>query len=136
MTAVQRIPTDPETCIQAIQAMGALYFIRDAAADCVKIGHSKWPRERLEALQVGNPTRLKLLGAVAAEPWVEEAVHSLCEAGHARGEWFYDRGILSAWLEEVTEGRPLYGWVWRLVKKGLFDRAPDHVQLVWRVDHG
>ena len=112
MAAVRRTPLDADSFERAFEIVGAIYFIRDAATDCVKIGHSTRPWDRLTALQVGNPSRLTMIGMVAAEFDVEAMVHGLCNEGHARGEWFYDREIFSPWLMEMTHGRPLYRWLW------------------------
>lgn len=114
MNCVRRTPLDFDSCMRAVDLIGAIYFIKDRSTDTVKIGFSRSPLDRMAQLQVGNATRLELVGAVAAEWTVEAAVHDLCRAGHLRGEWFMDRGVLSEWLDEMTEGRPRYGWIWDL----------------------
>lgn len=66
----------------------AVYFIRSASDDAVKIGTARNPAARLRALQIGSPRELTLLrlveGAEAEERWLHQHFH-----GHRlRGEWF------------------------------------------------
>jgi len=114
MICVRRTLLDRENCLRAVDLIGAIYFLKDGKADCVKIGHSMDPGLRKHQLQVGNVNDLVLIGAVAAERSMESYVHGLCEPGYVRGEWFMDRGVLSEWLREATDGQPLYGSIWDL----------------------
>jgi hypothetical protein len=99
----------------AFHETGAIYFIREAKADAIKIGHSRDPKKRLSDLQVGSSGRLELIGVIAAAREIEPIVHKQHSEGHLRGEWFCDRGITSQWLLDMTQGEPLFRQVWRLV---------------------
>lgn len=65
---------------------GVIYFIR--CGDFVKIGYAKNPKQRLAALQVGNPHDLELIGTLPLAPGRELMLHHLLQDHHHRGEWF------------------------------------------------
>jgi Meiotically up-regulated gene 113 len=121
---------------QAFHATGAVYFIRNAREDTIKVGHSRDPRKRLSDLQVGCSSQLELIGVIAAAPEIEPIVHQQLREGRIRGEWFWDRGVTSQWLLDMTQGEPLHRHVWRLVKKpnvlAWWDEATHtHTKHVW-----
>jgi hypothetical protein len=121
---------------KAFYETGAIYFIRNARADEVKVGHSRDPRKRLADLQVGSSSELELIGVVAAVREIEPIVHRQFYEGRIRGEWFYDRGITSQWLMDMTQGEPLYRHVWKLVETRdilcTWDEATrTHIKHVW-----
>jgi Meiotically up-regulated gene 113 len=99
----------------AFHEIGAIYFIRDINADAIKIGYSRDPAKRLSNLQVGSSGRLKLIGVVSAAQEIERVVHRQLTEGHIRGEWFWDRGVTSQWLMDMTQGEPLFRHLWKLV---------------------
>lgn len=86
---------------------GGVYFIADKAGDTVKIGFSRDPLARLSNLQVGNASRLELVGLIAGPEPLERQLHAWHREGHVNGEWFWDRGILSHWLDKFTGGNPV-----------------------------
>lgn len=116
--------------------LGAIYFIRDPEAEAVKVGYSREHLNRLSNLQVGSARRLELIGLVAAPPQVESIVHrQFCE-GRIHGEWFWDRGVASKWLMDMTQGEPLYRNVWDLVEGQEFfctwdEELKTHTRHVW-----
>jgi hypothetical protein len=115
---------------------GAIYFIRDAQADAIKVGHSLDPNKRLSDLQVGCSGKLELIGVIAAAKEIERIVHGQLREGHIRGEWFYDRGITSQWLQDMTQGEPMYRHVWKLVPGREFIMMWDavtktHTKHIW-----
>ncbi|QQN61489.1 GIY-YIG nuclease family protein [Bradyrhizobium diazoefficiens] len=99
----------------AFDRTGAIYFIRNVDADAIKIGHSRDPAKRLSNLQVGCSGRLELIGVIAAAREIEPIVHDQLFEGRIRGEWFWDRGVTSQWLSDMTQGEPLFRHVWKLV---------------------
>ena len=103
--------------------LGAIYFVRDIQADTIKVGYSADPWSRLSNLQVGNSNTLKIIGLVAAPREVEPVVHNQLYEGRLRGEWFWDRGVTTQWLMDMTQGEPLCRHVWELVPAKEFFRA-------------
>jgi hypothetical protein len=95
---------------------GSIYFIRNAAADTIKIGHSRDVTRRLQELQVGNSARLELIGVIAAEIAIEKVVHFQLMEGRVTGEWFYDRGVTTQWLSDMTSGEPMFRNIWDFVR--------------------
>ena len=94
---------------------GSIYFIRDHDHDCIKVGHSKDPVGRLQTLQVGSAGRLGLIGIFAAPIEIEKHVHFQLMEGRTHGEWFWDRGVTTRWLMDMTQGEPICRHVWTLV---------------------
>lgn len=107
---------------------GAIYFIRNDEADCIKIGHSRQPWTRLSTLQVGSPSPLRIVGLVAAAIKIESIIHEWHFQERRRGEWFLDQGVVTGWLKEVTYGEPLARNVWDLVPGQEFFLAWDEEQ--------
>lgn len=68
---------------------GFIYFVCTGNGGPVKIGWSLHPERRLAMLQVGNPERLKLLGAVAGTREDERRIHDALAPEHILGEWFF-----------------------------------------------
>ena len=97
---------------EANRKVGSVYFIKDGKADKVKIGHSFDPLRRLSELQIGSANALRLIGVVAAPRIMERVCHQEFMEGRASGQWFCDRGIISAWLDEMTSGEPLCRVIW------------------------
>lgn len=66
-----------------------VYFILTKKLKAVKIGVSADPLRRLEALQIGNPSKLKLLLTINQNIYLnEKRLHEKFEKWHIRGEWF------------------------------------------------
>lgn len=108
---------------RAYREMGAIYFIRDEQADQIKVGYTRDHSKRLSNLQVGSSRRLELIGLIAAEQAIEGIVHQQLTEGSSIGEWFWDRGITTQWLMDMTQDEPLYRNVWRLVP-GRWEPSP------------
>jgi hypothetical protein len=113
--------------LEAFRETGAIYFIRDAAEDAIKVGHSRDPMARLSNLQVGNVRPLTMIGLIAAPSEVEPIVHRHLYEGRLRGEWFHDRGVTSQWLTDMTDGQPMGRHVWKLVPGRQFLAIWDEV---------
>jgi hypothetical protein len=64
-----------------------VYAIK-APNNLIKIGRSKNPSERLDALQIGSPVKLELLAWTEAKWSLEEKLHKLLIASRSHGEWF------------------------------------------------
>jgi Meiotically up-regulated gene 113 len=129
----------PKEFWSAIHELGAVYFARDDRTDMIKIGHSRDPWKRLSDLQVGNSNRLDLIGVIAASKEIEKLVHGNFPDGHARGEWFYDRGVISQWLMGMTQSEPMYRHIWRLVPGREFfcewhEETRSHTKHYWDPD--
>jgi hypothetical protein len=121
---------------KAFHETGAVYFIRNACADEIKVGHSRDPQKRLADLQVGCSSKLELIGVIAADRDIEPIVHRQFYEGRIRGEWFYDRGVTSQWLMDMTQGEPLHRHVWKLVQtKEILatwdETTKTHTKHVW-----
>lgn len=95
--------------------LGGVYFIRDDQQDSIKIGYTRSPWTRMSNLQVGSASRLTMVGLVAAPRAVEPIIHNWFPDGRRHGEWFWDRGVLTPWLMEMTHDQPMCRNVWTLV---------------------
>jgi hypothetical protein len=73
-----------------------VYFIEDAARALIKIGVTRWPKRRLDSLQIGAGTELKLLATTPGEEDVEREWHRRFAHLRTRGEWFRDTPELRA----------------------------------------
>lgn len=66
-----------------------LYFILDRKARAMKIGLAVNVKERLTALQIGNPNKLEIIAALRIPSTkVEKKIHELLTAYKVSGEWF------------------------------------------------
>lgn len=109
---------------EAYRQIGGVYFIRNARDDTIKIGYSRDVFARFSTLQVANSSSLALVGLVAALQDVERSVHQQFPDGHARGEWFYDSGVITGWLNQITQGHPIGRHIWRLRPARMFYEPP------------
>lgn len=98
------------------QKHGSVYFLKDDERDMVKIGHSATPLARMRALQVGSAGHLRFIGIMAAPRSFEATLHHAFREGHVRGEWFFDRDMISLFLHDVTGGMPLCRTAWEIVE--------------------
>lgn len=89
--------------------VGSVYFIGEQlGGDALKIGWSRAPARRLQEIQVGNPSPLKIVGCVAATRLIEPALHQLFALSAVSGEWFTDpESSIRRWLGEMTFGHPI-----------------------------
>lgn len=63
-----------------------VYFIQ--CNDDVKIGYSADVKQRLRALQTGNPTMLTLLATMKGDRTTEAYLHNIFASDRIQGEWF------------------------------------------------
>ena len=94
------------------------YVYAVASEWAVKIGVSHNLSTRLSAIQVGNPERLVLVGAVKGSCGLESRVHEyLGRAGHhLRGEWFLSNSRV------VQELLSAFRWGGRKDVEGVIDQ--------------
>jgi hypothetical protein len=79
--------------------MGVVYFIQ--CDDYVKIGFTyKEVKERLKAMQIGNPHKLKIVHQLLGNQQSEQRLHTLFKEYHHRGEWFKIEGNLEFFIEK------------------------------------
>lgn len=80
-----------------------IYFVTQGS-QFIKIGHvSGSPSQRLGALQVGNPVRLKLVMILEGDKGDEKKVHGIFMSAHVRGEWFFLTREIEEQLEDWQE---------------------------------
>lgn len=117
--------------------VGSVYFIVDQmGADTIKIGWSRDPARRLQELQVGNPTPLKIIGCVAATRLIEPALHQLFAPAAVSGEWFTDpEGSIRRWLKEMTFGHPIQRCRWLMAGAQSVTWVWDKIALVHRPEY-
>lgn len=66
-----------------------IYFIQDRRTNAIKIGYTGGdPRERMSALQTGNPTELVLLAQMEGDMSREAELHKQFATARMVGEWF------------------------------------------------
>lgn len=88
-------------------ASGLIYFMRRAdGVGPVKIGCSKWPEQRLQALQIWSPEPLEIVAAVAGTFADETRLHREFAEHRLHGEWFEATPrVLSAIARIVATGQ-------------------------------
>lgn len=71
------------------KAISKIYFLK--AGDSIKIGttNSTFIRDRISALQTGNPIKIELLGVMLGGTSVERKLHEKFSKFRRSGEWFY-----------------------------------------------
>lgn len=84
---------------------GTVYFIQMGADGPIKIGFTSGKvRVRLEALQTGNPYRLRVVWETYATQTRETQLHERFAAYRMQGEWFEAKPI-ELYLEDIKELR-------------------------------
>jgi len=78
-----------------------IYFIR--CLDAVKIGYSKNPKLRLQALQTANPNKLELLYSFPAFKKWEESIHEDLSNLRINGEWFKYTEEVDTYIKNIKE---------------------------------
>lgn len=69
--------------------IGLIYFMRRAdGVGPIKIGCSKWPQERLRALQIWSPEPLEIVATVPGSFRDERRLHCQFAEHRLHGEWF------------------------------------------------
>jgi hypothetical protein len=71
----------------------SVYFVQ--SGEFVKIGISSGAANRLQKMQVGNPTKMEPLFSLPGGKEREAALHGRFRAYHHRGEWFRLEGELA-----------------------------------------
>jgi hypothetical protein len=102
-----------------------IYFLQDTHTQAIKIGYSKSPAKRHNALQTANPYPIAKLGAIHGGLEDERALHDQFAAQRLNGEWF-DGSILPAVLEVIRRypmDRPAPRNVIVFGEAGFADRA-------------
>lgn len=85
---------------------GYVYFLRpQGARGPVKIGHSRLPVLRLNAMMTWSPTPLEIAATVPATMKYEHGLHGHFAAFRSHGEWFHENPELTALIEAVQQGR-------------------------------
>lgn len=79
-----------------------VYFIQTGETGPVKIGSSHDPESRLRSLQVANPDRLTLLGAIPGGYERERQLHSRFAHLLVHGEWFRPAVELADFIRSET----------------------------------
>jgi len=68
-----------------------IYFLQNAEGH-VKIGHTSNLEQRIQTLQIGNSSVLRLLYVIeipdGESPSFEQHTHGICQHYHLQGEWF------------------------------------------------
>jgi hypothetical protein len=88
-----------------------IYFIESYQQRAVKIGWTGYYLpSRVSTLQMGNPFRLELVGAVTGYREDEKSLHEKFEQYHIRGEWFstHKARDLQQLLRDVRCGTELF----------------------------
>ncbi|MGE4197653.1 MAG: GIY-YIG nuclease family protein [Phycisphaerales bacterium] len=109
-----------------------VYFLYDDSMHAVKIGYSADPSVRLGTLQIGNPTKLVMLGTIPGTPADEHALQKKYEHHCIHGEWFAldanERAEIDALIRNAKgPSDPLYDF---FVRQGVM--APHLCYLVTR----
>lgn len=81
-----------------------IYFIRHVPSDCVKIGRSRLPKQRLSGLRVAhpNPDDLQPIAAVPGGGDIERELHERFADARKSGEWFEPVPEIEEYIETVT----------------------------------
>ena len=87
-------------------SIGRIYFIQSGTGGPTKIGFTKRAvRERLSALQIGNPHRLHLAAYTFGSPALEREIHGMFRPFRLGGEWFdgsaFGLGDLMAYYRDI-----------------------------------
>ena len=117
-----------------------VYFVRAKTVGLIKIGIANLPRRRLNALQVGSPDKLEIIGLIRARDHadLERHLHSRFSRHRQHGEWFSPDPALVKFIDEnavpedVAIACHLSTLFWRL--QGVTDLMPKYNELVaqWR----
>lgn len=85
---------------------GYIYFMRRAdGVGPIKIGCSRWPKERLSALTIWSPEPLEIVATVEGTFSDEKRLHNQFAAHRLHGEWFEAAGpVLAAMSRAATLG--------------------------------
>lgn len=114
-------PITEEQWRQFHEQTGSVYFILDADADRIKIGHSRDPWKRLRQLQTGSAGKLTLVGVIAGDPAIEKQMHFEHRDANVHREWFSHGSAAVRWLNMQTNNMPICRILARLVPAQAYD---------------
>ena len=80
-----------------------IYFLR--CQDSVKVGYSKNPVQRLQALQTANPNPLEFLYSFPSFQHVERIIHQELSEHHIKLEWFKYNDEVKQYIEDIRNGK-------------------------------
>ncbi len=85
-----------------------IYFIAQAHGNYIKIGYTATEdvHKRLQALQIGNPMDLRLVGVIPGDMDDEAELHERFGGSRVRGEWFEYTPEMGRYILEHTVGTP------------------------------
>jgi hypothetical protein len=116
-----------------------IYFMRRRdGIGPIKIGCTKWPRERLYAIQIWSPYKLEVLAACEGDFRDERTIHAAFAAYRMEGEWFAAVPRLLDLVERVERCGSLpqeFRAPPESVKPG-WQRNPHQREIVRRVQSG
>lgn len=110
-----------------------IYFIQEGPNGPIKIGKTgAGVEQRLEALQIGNSKKLRLLLSMPGGRRKEMELHDQFSAHWIRGEWFVPAAPLLGYIEKMKESlfdvSKEYKWsypiLWRETPTSLSDPCP------------
>jgi len=81
---------------------GFIYVIANGRGQ-FKVGYSKRPTARLQALQTASSDRLTLVGTTPGGVEDEKALHQHMTAHRLAGEWFADNQILASLIARMDQ---------------------------------
>lgn len=82
------MPTSEEWAEFDETRTGFVYFVQADNGGPIKIGFSESPKDRLAALQVNTPSKLRLLAVIEGTNENESALHKRFQKHKIQGEWF------------------------------------------------
>lgn len=80
-----------------------IYFIQESGSGAIKIGWSNSTEARKNALQIGTPHSLTILGEVPGEHSVESKIHKKFDHLRISGEWFKPEKELLDFIDESVK---------------------------------
>jgi len=78
-----------------------VYFVEAVGLDMVKIGYTNRIDQRIVALRMLSPCRLKLRALVCGDPLMEKKIHRVFKTSCSHGEWFFLSPELEGFLKEL-----------------------------------
>ena len=78
-----------------------VYFVEEIDGDYIKIGLSKRPDERLQALQRFNGRALRVTMAIRGDYAVEREIHKRFKHIRGKGEWFKATKELKEFISDL-----------------------------------
>lgn len=79
-----------------------VYFIESKDSGLVKIGYSKRPKDRFNAIKTMSPEHLNLIGVIPGGKSEEAELHKKFERHREHGEWFRKVPELATFIDRQT----------------------------------